>query len=171
MKKFASPIAMTTDFGYQDEYVGVMKGVILSLNKRVPIVDLTHNIPPQDIAQAAKVIIDNYRYFPAGTVHLAIVDPGVGSDRRILAIKGDGYIFVGPDNGIFTPLLLNMETLVVYSVENRRLFRDSISKTFHGRDIMAPVAAWLASGLCINQVGERLPLDSCTLIGIKEPVF
>ncbi len=171
MKLLASPITLTTDFGYQDEYVGVMKGVILSLNKKIPIVDLTHNIPPQDIGAAARVIIDNYSYFPVGTVHLAIVDPGVGSNRRILAIKGDGHIFVGPDNGIFTPLLVNRECLDIYSVENRKLFRASVSKTFHGRDIMAPVAAWLASGLCIAQVGKRVPLDSCTTIGIREPVF
>ncbi len=171
MKQFGSLITLTTDFGYQDEYVGVMKGVILSLNKRIPIIDLTHNIPPQDISQAARIIADNYQYFPAGTVHLAIVDPGVGSDRRILAVQTDGYIFIGPDNGIFTPLLANRPPLDIFTVENSRLYRDSVSKTFHGRDIMAPVAAWLASGLCISEVGSRVPLDSCTIIGIKEPVL
>lgn len=171
MKQFGSPISLTTDFGYQDEYVGVMKGVILSLNKRIPIVDLIHNIPPQDISQAAKIVSDNYKYFPIGTVHVAIVDPGVGSRRRILAIKADEHIFVGPDNGIFTPLLVNHNSLEIYSVENKRLFRESVSNTFHGRDIMAPVAAWLASGLAITQVGERLPLNSCVTIGLKEPVL
>jgi S-adenosylmethionine hydrolase len=171
MKQIGSPITLTTDFGYQDEYVGVMKGVILSLNKRIPIVDLIHNIPPQDISQAAKIVSDNYKYFPIGTVHVAIVDPGVGSRRRILAIKADEHIFVGPDNGIFTPLLVNHNPLEIYSVENKRLFREYVSNTFHGRDIMAPVAAWLASGLSISQVGERLPLNSCVTIGLKEPVL
>lgn len=171
MKQFGSPITLTTDFGYQDEYVGVMKGVILSLNKRIPIVDLTHNIPPQDISQAAKLVSDNYRYFPVGTVHVAIVDPGVGSQRRILVIKADGQIFVGPDNGIFTPLLVNHNSLEIYSVENKKLFREDVSNTFHGRDIMAPVAAWLASGLSITHVGARVPLNSCVVIGLKEPVL
>ena len=151
MKQLGSPITLTTDFGYQDEYVGVMKGVILSLNKRIPIVDLTHNIPPQDISQAAKIVSDNYKYFPVGTVHVAIVDPGVGSQRRILAIKADGQIFIGPDKGIFTPLLVNHNSLEIYSVENKKLFREDVSNTFHGRDIMAPVAAWLASGLSITR--------------------
>jgi len=171
MRQIGSPITLTTDFGYQDEYVGVMKGVILSLNKRVPVVDLVHNIPPQDISQAAKVLVDNYKYFPAGTVHVAIVDPGVGSQRRILAIKTDEHIFIGPDNGIFTPLLVNEASLEIYSVENKKLFRGYVSKTFHGRDIMAPVAAWLASGLSITHVGERVPINSCTVIGLKEPVL
>ncbi len=171
MKQFGSPITLTTDFGYQDEYVGVMKGVILSLNKRIPIVDLIHNIPPQDISQAAKIVSDNYKYFPIGTVHVAIVDPGVGSRRRILAIKADEHIFVGPDNGIFTPLLVNHNSLEIFSVENKKLFSEYVSNTFHGRDIMAPVAAWLASGLAIAQVGERLPLNSCITIGLKEPVL
>ena len=171
MKQLGSPITLTTDFGFQDEYVGVMKGAILSLNRHIPIVDLVHNIPPQDITRAARVIADNYHYFPEGTVHLAIVDPGVGSRRRILAIKVDGHMFVGPDNGIFTSLLVNREYPEVYSVENKKLFRDFISNTFHGRDIMAPVAAWLASGLLISQVGRRVPVSSCSLVGLREPII
>jgi len=171
MIQLGSPITLTTDFGYQDEYVGVMKGTILSLNKSITIVDLVHNIPPQDISQAAKIIFDNYGYFPIGTIHLVIVDPGVGTDRRILAIKRDGHIFVGPDNGIFTPLLTNREDLKIYSVENKKLFRGTVSNTFHGRDIMAPVAAWLASGLEISQVGEPMPAHLCMTIGLKEPVL
>jgi S-adenosylmethionine hydrolase len=167
MKQFGSVITLTTDFGYQDEYVGVMKGTILSLNKQIPIVDLVHNVPPQDIGRAARVISTNYKYFPRRTVHLGIVDPGVGSQRRILAIQVDNHIFVGPDNGIFTPLLLQRDDPQVYVVENKKLSRNYISNTFHGRDIMAPVAAWLASGLLITQVGEQIPLTSCTIIGLK----
>jgi len=171
MRQSGFPITLTTDFGYRDEYVGVMKGVILSINKGIPIVDLIHDIDPQCISQAARIISNNYEYFPDGTVHIGVVDPGVGSTRRIIALQGDTHFFVGPDNGIFTPLLVSHKPLEVYSVENRKLFLKNISNTFHGRDIMAPVAARLASGMSIAQVGKRISRESCTLISMQEPVL
>ncbi|PID41435.1 MAG: hypothetical protein CR981_03300 [Proteobacteria bacterium] len=171
MKQSRAPITLTTDFGYRDEYVGVMKGVILSINKEIPIVDLVHDVAPQDICQAARIIENNYNYFPTGTVHIAIVDPGVGSTRRILAIQENGHFFIGPDNGIFSPILERENTLDVFSIENRALFLKKISTTFHGRDIMAPVAARLASGMPITRVGPKIHRETCHLIKLRDPVL
>ena len=171
MRQSGFPITLTTDFGHSDEYVGVMKGVILSVNKGIQIVDLVHEIPPHNIPQAARLIWNNYRYFPDGTVHIGVVDPGVGSSRRVIAVQCDTHYFIGPDNGIFTPVLTSKEPVEVYHVENRKLFLKKISNTFHGRDIMAPVAARLASGMAIAQVGKRLAKESCVLISMREPVL
>lgn len=171
MRQSGFPITLTTDFGYRDEYVGVMKGVILSINKGLPVIDLVHDVAPQNIRQAAKIIWNNYRYFPDGSVHVGVVDPGVGSGRRILAIQSDTHFFVGPDNGIFTPLLESTDPIDVYSIENRKLFLKKVSSTFHGRDIMAPVAARLASGMSIAQVGPKVKRESCRLVSLKDPVL
>ncbi|THB79129.1 MAG: hypothetical protein D6B25_02535 [Desulfobulbaceae bacterium] len=171
MRQSGFPITLTTDFGYRDEYVGVMKGVILSINKGIPIVDLVHDVSPQNIRQAAKIIWNNHKYFPDGSVHVGIVDPSVGSSRRILAIQHDTHCFIGPDNGIFTPLLLSKNPLEIFSVENAKLFLKRVSNTFHGRDIIAPVAARLASGMAIAQVGPKVKKESCILVSLKEPVL
>jgi S-adenosylmethionine hydrolase len=171
MRQSGFPITLITDFGYTDEYVGVMKGVILSINKGIPIVDLTHDIESQDIDQAAEIIWNSFGYFPDGTVHLCVVDPDVGTTRRIIVLQSDTHFFIGPDNGIFTRVLTSPETVEVYEVENRKLFLREISNTFHGRDIMAPVAARLASGMSIANVGPRVPRESCVIIGVKEPVL
>jgi len=171
MKDQVSPITLTTDFGHQDEYVGVMKGVILSINKKIPIIDLVHTIAPQNIRQGALILKNNYTYFPEGTVHLVVVDPGVGSSRRIIAFQNSGQIFIGPDNGIFTPFFVNQDPFDVYVVENEQLFLSSISKTFHGRDIMAPVAARLASGMDIADVGPQITSHSCAIISLRNPVL
>ena len=171
MRQSGFPVTLTTDFGYNDEYVGVLKGVILSINKGIPIVDLTHGIESQDISQASDIIWNNFRYFPDGTVHLCVVDPEVGMSRRIIVLQLETHYFVGPDNGIFTHLLTSPETVEAYVVENRKLFLREISNTFHGRDIMAPIAARLASGMSITNVGSRIPRESCVIIGVKEPVL
>ena len=171
MRQSGFPITLTTDFGYRDEYVGVMKGVILSINKGIPIVDLVHDVSPQNIRQAAKIIKNNYKYFPDGTVHVGVVDPGVGSSRRMIVIQRDTHYFVGPDNGIFTPFLEGKVALDIYSIENRKLFLKNISNTFHGRDIMAPVAARLASGMSIAQVGPKISKESCMLVSLKDPIL
>ncbi|MCB2217459.1 MAG: SAM-dependent chlorinase/fluorinase [Desulfobulbaceae bacterium] len=170
MRQSGFPITLTTDFGLADEYVGVMKGVILLINKGVPIVDLTHGIQPQDIRQAARVINSNYKYFPPGTVHLCVVDPGVGTARRIIALHCDTHFFIGPDNGVFSPLINGPESVDVYQVENRKLFLKEVSQTFQGRDIMAPVAARLASGMSIVHVGPRIARDSCVVISLRDPL-
>lgn len=171
MRQSGFPITLTTDFGHTDEYVGVMKGVILSINKGIPIIDLTHDISSHDISQASDIIWNNYKYFPDGTVHLCVVDPDVGTARRIIALQCETHYFLGPDNGTFTHILSSPETVEVYEVENRKLFLKDVSNTFHGRDIMAPVAARLASGMSIAHVGPRVPRESCLLIGVKEPVL
>lgn len=153
-------VTLTTDFGLSDEYVGALKGVLLSYLDSLTIIDISHAIPPQDILHASMVLAHSVPFFPQGTVHLAVVDPGVGSRRRIVAISSGGQLLVGPDNGLFTPFLRNEATLV-HHVTNDALFRNPVSPTFHGRDIMAPVAAQLAGGMDISLVGQRVPRGSC----------
>ena len=153
-------VTLTTDFGLSDEYVGALKGVLLSYLDGLTVIDISHAIPPQDILHASMVLAHSVPFFPRGTVHLAVVDPGVGSRRRIVAISADGQFLVGPDNGLFTPFLQN-DTTLVHHVTNDALFRNPVSPTFHGRDIMAPVAAQLAGGMDISLVGQRVPRESC----------
>lgn len=154
-------ITLITDFGLRDEYVGVVKGVILTNAPSAHIVDITHLIPPQRVQTASHLLARTSGYFPPGTVHLAIVDPGVGSSRSILAIAADSQYFIGPDNGIFTPIFLGAASLAVHRVTAAVLFPGSVSATFHGRDIMAPIAAKLASGLDIDKVGPRVAVQDC----------
>lgn len=158
-------VTLITDFGLTDEYVGVIKGVILSYNPEIHIIDISHLIPPQDIQTASHLLTRSYGYFPPCTVHLVIVDPGVGSDRPILAIKKDTHYFVGPDNGIFTPVIKSDGFLSIYRVTESNLFLEKVSNTFHGRDIMAPVAARLASGFAVENVGPRINVENCFLGG------
>jgi S-adenosyl-L-methionine hydrolase (adenosine-forming) len=155
-------VTLITDFGLQDEYVGVLKGVIYTLAPAARIVDISHRIPPQSIRTAKHLLTRSYRFFPAATVHLVIVDPGVGSERAILAISADSYYFVGPDNGVFTAIFDHAANLDVFRVNPSRLLKTEImSTTFHGRDIMAPVAARLAVGMEISSLGQRIAPDQC----------
>ena len=158
-------VTLITDFGLTDEYAGVLKGVILSYNPEIHIIDISHLIPPQNIQTASHLLTRSYGYFPPCTVHLVIVDPGVGSDRPILAIKKDSHYFVGPDNGIFTPIIKSAGFLSIYRVTESNLFLEKVSNTFHGRDIMAPVAARLASGFAIENVGPKINVEDCFLSG------
>ncbi|MBU1565056.1 MAG: SAM-dependent chlorinase/fluorinase [Proteobacteria bacterium] len=159
-----SIVTLITDFGLQDEYVGVLKGVILGHAPEARIVDISHIIPPQSISAASRLLSRSYRYFPAYTVHLVVVDPGVGSDRSILAIAADCQYFVGPDNGVFTSILNNASSLAVHRVNTACVLQKDISSTFHGRDIMAPVAGRLAVGLNISKIGPRIALEQCLLL-------
>jgi S-adenosylmethionine hydrolase len=156
-----SLITLLTDFGLNDVYVGVLKGVVAQINPTLKVIDLTHQIPPQNIAAAQFNLLNAYPYFPAGTVHVAVVDPGVGGSRRSLAVElADGFL-VGPDNGIFTGLFPRI--LRVVELTNRQYWRvPKPSNTFHGRDIFAPVAAHLASGVSLSELGESV--DISTLI-------
>jgi S-adenosyl-L-methionine hydrolase (adenosine-forming) len=147
-------ITLLTDFGLKDPYVGIMKGVILTIFPDVRIVDITHEVDPQDVREGAFVIEEYYRFFEKGTIHVAVVDPTVGSDRRPIGLCKDGYFFVGPDNGLFT--LLYDDNAQVHTIENRRYMRKDISATFHGRDIFAPAAAYLASGVQLPMFGSVL---------------
>jgi S-adenosyl-L-methionine hydrolase (adenosine-forming) len=133
-----------------------MKGVILGINREANVVDLTHQVPSFDILEAAFTLARSYAYFPNGTIHVAVVDPGVGSARRpILASTGRAH-FIGPDNGIFSLIYEREASVVVRHLTAWRYFLDPVSQTFHGRDIFAPVAAWLSGGVPPDQLGERI---------------
>ena len=162
----ARVITLMTDFGTSDHYVGVMKGVILNINPQVEIVDITHTIPPQDVSGAAFLIDSAYRYFPTGTIHVIVVDPGVGSERRAIVCQTETAYFVCPDNGILTHILHNEKHVHAVAVENSAYFLPQVSNTFHGRDIFAPVAAHLSCGVPIDKLGSpvappaQLPLPT-----------
>ncbi len=173
-------ITLLTDFGTRDHYVATLKGVILGLNPEVVLVDLSHEVEPQDITAGAFVLAEAAPYFPPGTIHLAVVDPGVGTSRRGLAARCREQYWVGPDNGLFhfvfagllqppqTPGLHGPECTIV-SLESPSFFRPQISATFHGRDIFAPVAAHLSLGVELGQLGPilRTPVP----LPVPEPVF
>ncbi|MBI5434666.1 MAG: SAM-dependent chlorinase/fluorinase [Planctomycetes bacterium] len=144
-------VSLLTDFGLVDPYVGVMHGVILAGAPRARVVDLTHGVPAQDIAVAAFYLERSWKYFPGGSVHLAVVDPGVGSDRRILAVSHDGHIFLAPDNGLLTAFYA--DATWVRSLDIERFSLAERSRTFHGRDVFAPTAARLVEGLDPRELG------------------
>lgn len=146
-------ITLLTDFGLDDEYVGVMKGVIAGIDADVRTVDVTHQVDPQDVVHGAFMLAASFSFFPSGTIHVAVVDPGVGSRRRILAVETAGHRFLAPDNGLLEPVLDDQTDAKIVSVENKRYFLNPVSQTFHGRDIFAPVAAYLSRGLALHQLG------------------
>ncbi len=157
-------ITLTTDFGLQDPYVGQLKGALLKGCPLATIIDITHAIPVWDVATAAVTIRTSYAFFPPGTLHLIVVDPGVGGQRSILTAAGDGYFFVAPDNGILSLLVADNKIEGIHRVEQASFFADSVSPTFHGRDIMAPVAAALAGGRSLHDFGAAVPLHELTQI-------
>lgn len=149
-------ITLITDFGQNDGFVGTMKGVILSINPKAIIVDISHEILPQDIEAGAFVLNSSYKYFPIGTIHVVIIDPGVGSNRKILVVQSNNFFFIAPDNQVLKYIFHSHETLTVIEVLNKQFFLNKISQTFHGRDIFAPVAAHLSMGVNIEQLGRRI---------------
>jgi hypothetical protein len=151
-----SVITLLTDFGTDNEYAGLMKGVILSINPSATIVDITHQIDSQDIVEAAFTIHSSYTYFPEGTVHLIVVDPGVGSQRSLLALEMQKQFFIAPDNGILTLLLNEQKIACLVRITNAEYFYASVSRTFHGRDIIAPVGAHLSLGLDVKKLGHEI---------------
>jgi S-adenosyl-L-methionine hydrolase (adenosine-forming) len=142
-------ITLLTDFGSADPYVGMMKGVIATICPEANIVDITHEVPAQDIRTGAFFLERSFRYFPPGTVHVAVVDPGVGTSRKPLAIRAEKHVFVGPDNGLLSVAARPRAVML----SRARYFRSDISRTFHGRDIFAPVAAHLAAGAPFESLG------------------
>lgn len=146
-------ITLTTDFGRKDAYAGVMKGVILSVNPAARMVDLSHDIQPQNIREGAFVLASAYRFFPKGTVHVAVVDPGVGSGRKLICVKTPLAYFMAPDNGILTPVLEMEKLFEAREISNRTFFRKKISSTFHGRDIFASCAGWLSKKNIFTRLG------------------
>jgi S-adenosylmethionine hydrolase len=157
-------ITLLTDFGQEDPYVGIMHGVIYGIHPQAKIVDLSHSVKPQKVEQGAFLLSNSYRYFPASTVHVAVVDPGVGTERRAIAI----YIrevgnFIGPDNGVFSYILQAESSrnaaIEVYELTNPVYQLPLQSSTFHGRDIFAPAAAYLAKGIALSELGPNIPLE------------
>ncbi len=181
-------ITLTTDFGYDDAYVAAVKGAILNINPEATIVDVSHSIRPQDILHAAFILNAAYRYFPKQTVHVAVVDPGVGSERRAIILKTPSAIFVAPDNGILSYIiddvfsvdgrsvieqthglteLVFKKGLEAAAITDPRFWRHPVSPTFHGRDIFAPVAAGLSLGISPYEFGEKI--NSLHVLPIAKP--
>lgn len=152
-------ITLTTDFGTQDQYVGAMKGVILSIAPDVHLVDITHEIPPQNVREAAYILASTAPYFPEKTIHVAVVDPGVGTERRPIAVRTRKAFYVAPDNGLLTPVLKVDPPEEVVHLNNPTYWRPQVSRTFHGRDIFAPIAAYIARGVPLSAMGEPIPVE------------
>ncbi len=149
-------ITLTTDYGTNDHLVGTLKGVILKINPDVTIVDITHEVAPYDVLDGALAIASAYRYFPARTIHVVIVDPGVGTERRPLLVSGETQYFVAPDNGVLSLVYEQETALLVRHATAEHYFLQPVSKTFHGRDIFAPVAGWLSKGWQSASMGEEI---------------
>jgi len=164
-------ITLLTDFGLRDHFVAAMKGVMLCVNPDLALIDISHLIPPQDILTGAFTLGQVCFCFPLGTIHLAVVDPRVGTARKALAVSAGGHYFVAPDNGILTYVLKAVAECAVHEITADNYFRKPVSATFHGRDIFAPVAAWISRGIPLNQLGPalsdpvRLKLPACRRVG------
>jgi S-adenosylmethionine hydrolase len=149
-------ITLTTDFGYKDPFVAEMKGVILSINPHAAIVDMTHSIEPGDVEEAAYIIGYSFSYFPSGTIHLVVVDPGVGSERKALILEAGGHFFTGPDNGVFSHILHSSSPVKGVHITEEKYLLLKDSPTFQGRDLFAPAAAWLSKGLTPEEFGPTV---------------
>jgi S-adenosylmethionine hydrolase len=163
-------VALMTDFGLGDGYVGVMKGVIAAIASEVHIIDVTHDIPPQNVASGAWTLATSYRYFPRQTVFVCVVDPGVGSSRRAIAIHAGDWFFVGPDNGLFSYVLTDQSVHAAVVLSNDQYHLTQVSSTFHGRDIFAPASAHLARGVAMNELGTLIDPATLRRIDITPPV-
>ena len=160
-------LTLTTDFGLSDHYVGAMKGVILGICPGARIVDISHEVTPFEIPEGAYVIAQAYRCFPKKTVHVVVVDPGVGSLRRPILLEAAGQYFVAPDNGVLS-MIYGHEKHKVRLISNDRFFRKPVSRTFHGRDIFAPVGAHLAAGVRVPQIGD--PIEDYLRPAFEKPM-
>jgi len=160
-------ITLLTDFGTKDHYVASMKGVILNINPQCLLIDITHQVRPHDIREGAFILANAYSYFPKGTIHLSVVDPGVGGARKPLLIVTQNYCFVGPDNGLFTMITQKECVKQIIALDKRKYHLSKVSTTFHGRDIFAPVAAHLSLGIKPNALGHKI--DSLVWLGFEGP--
>ena len=149
-------VTLVTDFGTSDYYVGAVKGVILSINPAARVIDITHEIHPQDIEEAAFTLLACYQTFEKGTIHIAVVDPGVGSARRAIIASAGDYYFIGPDNGIFSYVFNREPHRRVIHITEEKFFHQPVSNTFHGRDVFAPVAAALSKGMPLETFGQEI---------------
>lgn len=164
-----SIITFLTDFGLEDAYVGIMKGVVLTVNPSATLVDITHQIESFDLSQAAFIIKSSYRYFPKGTVHMVVVDPGVGGQRAIVALKMKEHTFLAPDNGVLTLIFEEKDVETIVRIENSDYFLKTVSQTFHGRDIFAPVAAHISLGVNLKLLGRPAAKKDLVRLNISEP--
>ena len=165
-----SLITLLTDFGEHDVYVGVMKGVIAAIEPQISVIDLTHQIPPQNLIAGRFALLNAYAYFPLRTVHVAVIDPGVGSQRRGVAIEFAEGFLVGADNGLFSGVLEQSPAIAAVELNNSRYWRvENPSTTFHGRDIFAAVGAHLATGVDLKDLGTPIKLDSLVQLPIPQP--
>ena len=160
-------ITLTTDYGINDHLVGAMKGVILSINPEVTLLDITHGVLPHDILDGALTIGQAFHYYPPKTVHVVVVDPGVGTQRRPILVAADQHYFVAPDNGVLSAVYDKTEALSVWNLTSEHYFRQPMSKTFHGRDIFAPVAAWLTKSWQSSAFGE--PITDFVRFSLPKP--
>jgi S-adenosylmethionine hydrolase len=149
-------IALLSDFGTRDHYAGTMKGVMIGICPDVTFVDITHDITPHDVMEGALQLAASCRYFPAGTIFLSVVDPGVGSSRRGIAVEAGDYRFVAPDNGVLTAALRDVPPKRIVELTERRYARPTVSRTFEGRDRFAPAAAWMAKGIQLSALGRAV---------------
>jgi hypothetical protein len=162
-------IALLTDFGLRDPYAGVMKGVILSVNRDARLIDLSHDIPPQGVLEAYFLLSNSYRYFPVGTLFVAVVDPGVGSDRAVIGVETEKYVFLAPDNGLLGFLEKDGGVKRVVKITNKKYFLQPVSNTFHGRDVFAPVAGHLSLGTDLGRMGQEI--EVIRRISAPAPLF
>jgi S-adenosylmethionine hydrolase len=149
-------VTLLTDFGTADYFAGALRGAVLASNPQAQVVDITHEIPPHDVEAGAFTLLASFGAFPVGTVHVAVVDPGVGSSRRPVAVATPEHIFVGTDNGLFGYVYERVESFSVFHLTNEKYFHGDVSTTFHGRDIFAPVAGALARGVAFEELGPRI---------------
>jgi len=161
-------ITLTTDFGTRDPYVGIMKGVIARIAPAARVIDITHDIHPQHLIEAALTLESLIDYFPDGTIHVAVIDPTVGSDRAAVAVQTERCLFIGPDNGLFTAALARSPMRAAVALTHTAYHLTPVSATFHGRDIFAPVAAHLANGTPLAQLGD--PIDKLATLHLPQPV-
>jgi S-adenosylmethionine hydrolase len=164
-----SIITLLTDFSTKDPYVASMKGVILNINPHCTLVDITHEVRPHDIEEGAFILANTYSYFPKGTIHLSIVDPGVGGRRKPILLVTQNYFFIGPDDGLFTLVAQREKVKQVVVLTKQKYFLPKVSKTFHGRDLFAPVAAHLSLGIKPDAFGYRI--NSIEEIGFQNPIL
>ncbi|MEJ2313399.1 MAG: SAM-dependent chlorinase/fluorinase [Nitrospirota bacterium] len=161
-------ITLTTDFGYKDVFAGAMKGVIYGINPDVRVVDVSHGITRHSVMEAALRLHEFFGYFPRGTIHVVVVDPGVGSPRRPILLECDDHLFLGPDNGVFSKVIWeSRETVSVRHITSSHYFIEPRGSTFHGRDVFAPVAAWLSKGTRIDSLGDTI--EDFVRLDLPEP--
>jgi len=160
-------ITLLTDFGTKDHYVALMKGTILKINPRCTLIDITHHIPPHDIKEGAFLLANTYAAFPKGTIHLSVIDPEVGGTRKPILLVTPNYFFVGPDNGLFTLALKKEKVRKAITLTHSKYFLSPLSRTFHGRDIFAPVAAYLSLDVKPEAFGPHL--DAWTAVDFEKP--